>query len=773
MKIKYSATCALILILASCSTKKWVTQKSDDHYIITQKGGATLGYSLTSNIQIIHQDGYAFKDLNRNSKLDTYEDWRQPTEKRVADLVGKLSVEEIAGLMLYSNHQAIPANSYDVSTYNGKSYAKSGAKPWDLTDNQKRFLKEDHLRHVLVTIIETPEVAARWNNQVQSYVEGLGHGIPANNSSDPRHSSRTDAEFNIGGGGKISMWPGSLGLAATFSPTLVKRFGQIASIEYRALGFTTALSPQIDIATDPRWNRCSGTFGEDPILSADMARAYCDGFQTSDESTAIMDGWGYQSVNTMVKHWPGGGACESGRDAHYGFGKYAVYPNNNFHLHKIPFTEGALKLDGKTKRSAAIMPYYTISYNQTSQNVANSYNSEIITDQLRKEALYDGVVCTDWGITADAKHPGIHSGKPWGVEGLSVAERHYKALIAGVDQFGGNNDKKPILEAYKMGVKEYGEEWMQNRMRTSARRLLTNIFQTGLFENPYLDPARTAQVVGCPQYMAEGYNAQIKSTVMLKNHGHVLPIIGKKKVYIPHRHVPGFHGFWGNWIEAQNITPLSHELISKYFIVAHSPEEADFAIVFIESPNSGFGYNLEETKQGGSGYIPISLQYSDYTARQSRAQSIAGGDPDEKFINRSYLNKSTKTINKGDMDLVIETKKAMGNRPVIVSINLNNPTVMREIEPYADALFATFDVQRQVILDFVAGKSEPSALLPMQMPMDMDTVEEQAEDTPRDMRCYKDADGNVYDFAYGLNWKGIIEDERTKKYKVYEKERNQ
>lgn len=745
--------------------QKWTEQAYEGYHLITQKDGATLGYSPSSGINIIYEDGYAFKDLNRDGKLDIYEDWRQPIEKRVDDLVSKLSIEEIAGLMLYSNHEAIPATSYDISDYQGKPYAESGAKPWDLSDNQKRFLKEDHLRHILITIIESPEVAARWNNQVQAYVEGLGHGIPANNSSDPRHSARADAEFNAGGGGKISMWPGPLGLAATFSPSIVKRFGEVASEEYRALGFATALSPQIDIATDPRWYRCHGTFGEDPQLSADLARAYCDGFQTSKDNDEIVDGWGYQSVNAMVKHWPGGGACESGRDAHYGFGKYAVYPNDNLPLHKIPFTEGAFKLEGKTATAAAVMPYYTISYNQTSQNVANSYNPEIITSQLREEAHYDGVVCTDWGITADEVHPGVHSGKPWGVEGLTVAERHYKALMAGVDQFGGNNDKMPVLEAYKMGVKEHGEEWMLNRMRTSARRLLTNIFRTGLFENPYLDPAHTAAIVGCPDYMAEGYNAQTRSAVMLKNHANVLPVEGKKKVYIPNRHVPAYRGFWGSQVKAQDITPVSRELASKYFTVVDTPADADIAIVFIESPNSGCGYSLDEAKKGESGYIPISLQYNDYTARKARAQSIAGGDPYEKFVNRSYLNKSTRTVNKGDMDLVIATKKAMGDRPVIVSINLSNPTVLKEIEPYADVLFVTFDIQHQVILDLVTGQSEPSALLPMQMPADMDTVEEQAEDTPRDMRCYKDSDGNVYDFAYGLNWKGVIHDERVRKYK--------
>ena len=757
------AASAAALALTACD--KWTEQTYDGYNLITQKDGATLGYSPTSGIQILHEDGYAFKDLNRNGQLDVYEDWRQPVGKRVEDLAAQLSIEEIAGLMLYSNHQAIPATSYDMSTYNGKPYAESGAQPWELTDHQKKFLKDDHLRHVLVTTVETPEIAARWNNSLQAYVEGLGHGIPANNSSDPRHSARADAEFNAGGGGQISTWPGSLGMAATFSPQLMERFGQIASEEYRALGFATALSPQVDIATDPRWMRFNGTMGEDPKLSADLARAYCNGFQTSEGEAEIADGWGYHSVNTMVKHWPGGGSGEGGRDAHYGFGKYAVFPNNQLPLHKIPFTEGAFKLEGKTGKASAVMPYYTISVGQGKENVANSYDPDIITRQLREEAGFDGIVCTDWGITADEIHPGIHSGKPWGVEKLTVAERHYKALMAGVDQFGGNNDKQPVLEAYEMGVKEHGEEWMTERMRTSARRLLMNIFRTGLFENPYLDPAHTAQVVGCPEFMAEGYDAQVKSTIMLKNRSNVLPVQGKKKVYIPVRHYPAYTGFWNNPIEAREIMPVSRELASKYFDVVDTPAEADLALVFIDSPNSGWGYDMTDIKRGGNGYMPISLQYSDYTARTARAKSLAGGDPFEKSDNRSYRGKTVHTINKGDMDLVIATKKVMGNRPVVVSVNISNPVVMKEIEPYADALFLTFDVQNQVILELATGKHEPSGLLPFQMPADMETVEAQAEDTPRDMRCYTDADGHTYDFAYGLNWKGVIDDERTQTYK--------
>jgi beta-glucosidase len=358
-------------------------------------------------------------------------------------------VEGIAGLMLYSRHQSVPTapGGPFAGTYGGKPFAESGAQPSDLSDQQVAFLTEDHLRHVLITRVQSPEISARWNNNAQALVEGLGLGVPVNSSSDPQHGTVANAEFNAGVGGAISMWPGSLGLAATFNPELARNFGQIAAAEYRALGLTTALSPQVDLATEPRWNRVSGTFGEDPLLATDLGRAYIDGFQTSPGTQEIKDGWGYGSVNAMVKHWPGGGAGEGGRDAHYGYGKYAVYPGNNFLTHLLPFTEGAFKLAGKTKMAAAVMPYYTISYNQdkaNGENVGNGYNKYIITDLLRNKYKYDGVVCTDWLVTGDETAVDVFlTGKSWGVEKLSVAARHYKALMAGVDQYGGNNEAGP------------------------------------------------------------------------------------------------------------------------------------------------------------------------------------------------------------------------------------------------------------------------------------------------------------------------------------------
>ena len=743
---------------------------ADAFLTVANSGGRTLGYSPVSGVKLLKINGLSFKDLNRNGTLDPYEDWRLPVATRAKDLAKKLSVEQIAGLMLYSRHQSIPAAGagYMGGTYNKKSLAESGAKPFDLTDQQAEFLAKDNLRHVLITSVQSPDVAARWNNNAQAVAEGLGLGIPINISTDPRHGTRANAEFNAGAGGAISMWPGSLGLAATFDPAVVESFGRIAAQEYRALGIATALSPQVDIATDPRWNRVNGTFGENPRLSADMAQAYIDGFQTSAGAAELADGWGFQSVNAMVKHWPGGGSGEGGRDAHFGIGKYAVYPGNNFPMHLTPFLNGAFKLKGKTKMASAVMPYYTISVNQDTknhENVGNSYNRYLIGDLLRTKYNYDGVVCTDWGITGNETALNTFiGGKPWGVEKLSVAERHYKALVAGVDQFGGNNEVKPVLEAYQMGVNEQGEATMRARFEQSAVRLLTNIFRVGLFENPYLSVETTQKTVGKPEFMAAGYTAQLKSVVLLKNKAQALPLPSGKTVYVPKRFTPASQDFMGRPIPEKLDYPVNMELVKKYFAVTENPEQADYALVFIQSPNSGIGYDAAEAKAGGTGYVPISLQYGPYTATTARKTSLAGGDPLETFTNRSYQGKSVKTNNESDLNMVTDTYAKMKGKPVIVSVNVSNPLVFSELEKQSNAILVHFGTQDQAVLDILTGKAEPSGLLPMQMPASMETVEQQQEDVPQDLKCYTDSEGNTYDFGFGLNWKGRINDARTKKY---------
>lgn len=725
---------------------------------IKNPSGPTLG---VDKVPVLKVDGLYFKDMERTGTLLPYEDWRLPAKERARDLASRLSVEEIAGLMMYSAHQMVPSlpGGPFSATYHGKSYEESEVKPWEMTDAQKKFLSEDHVRFVLATYMQNGEIAARWNNEMQALCESLPHALPVNISSDPRHSaSKAAAEFKTEAA-DTSKWPDGMAMAATFDPNLCRAFARVVAKEYRALGIATALGPQIDVGTEPRWMRVEDTYGACPELVTDMARAYCDGLQTDPSASEDVEGWGESSVCAMVKHWPGGGPCEAGRDAHYPFGKFAVYPGQNLDKHLKPFLEGAFQLDGPTGKAAAVMPYYTVSWrvDPSGQNVGNSYSKYIINDLLREKYGYDGVVCTDWGITQDPD-PKIDSfgSRCYGCENMTEAQRHLRILENGVDQFGGNNDIKPILEAYKLGCEKHGEKAMRARFEESAVRLLLNSFRCGLFENPYLNPEESVRTLGCRDFCEAGFAAQLKSVVMVKNNG-ALPIDGRRKVYIPGRTIRERKNFFRGLNEAQNLAGADRKNVEEFFEWADSPSEADFALCFIESP-------LSDCYSEETGYKPVMLQYRPYTAAKARKESLAGGDFREDFSNRSYFGKRNQAANEKDLDLVLDMRAAMPDKPVIVVVRMHNPCVLEELEPYADAILIDFGVQEKAVLTLVSGKAEPAGLLPVQLPANMDTVEEHEEDTPLDYCPYKDSHGNVYDFGFGMNWSGPIHDERNAKY---------
>ena len=777
MKKILFAVALMPLTLSVAADTKWHKQDKGAYVEITQEGGRTLGYNQNSGVKILTVDGFAFKDLNRNGRLDKYEDWRLSSLERAKDLASQLSLDEIAGLMLYSAHQQIPASGDSPDPlkrglYGGLKFKETiGISPSALSDQQLKFVGEDNVRHILITRVQNAYTAAEWNNNLQTLCESIGHGIPANNSSDPRHrGSKSGDEFDAGGGSQ-SAWPSALGMAATFDPANIRRFAEVASQEYRALGITTALSPQSDLSTEPRWRRLYMGYGEHSGLVADCVREYSDGFQTSRGESCIEGAWGSQSVNAMAKHWPGGATGEAGRDAHFGIGKYAVYPGNNFAEHLIPFTKGAFALKEGTKQVAAIMPYYTISYNQdpSGQNYGNALSEYMIKDLLRGKYGFEGVICTDWRVASEYLDHRISNGKPYGMENMPVEEVFYKALILGVDQFGGVNSTENIKKAYNLGVERMGEKAIRARFEESAVRLLRNFFRVGLFENPYLEPHKSQAIVGCAEFMQAGYDVQVKSIVMLKNHNKALPLSPTTKVYIEKREFAPQTDWWTEEKNGKTKTGygVSINMLRKHLNIVENPTEADCAVVFIDGPTVGRGHSLADMKAGGNGYIPISLQYGDYTAKHARKQSIAGGDPFEDFTNRTYKGKSASTDNKYEMEAVIRAKQLMGNRPVIVVVRAKRPLVLSEIEPYADAILLGFGVKNQAYVDIIKGRFEPQGLLPMQMPKNMRTVELNKEDVPFDLECYKDGDDNIYDFGYGLNWSGVIKDWRTEKYKKH------
>ena len=432
---------------------------------------------LKPEVKTLDIDGMSFRDLNKNNKLDQYEDYRINTPQRAEDLISQMTLEEKVGTLF---HPPVTINpDWMFRLY---SLFVDGGK---LTESE---IINQHINHFNLYGNPKPERLAKRLNNLQKVASRSRLGIPVTISSDPIHEVPNGggvASFSLDG---FSKWPSQLGLAASQDPKLVKQFAEIAREEYLAVGIRTALHPMADLATEPRWARNFGTFGSDNVLSSKLTMAYMDGFQGETIDS--------QSVMTMVKHFPGGGPQENGLDPHLFSGRNQIYPGNMFDYHVKPF------IDAINNNLAVIMPYYGITVNQTSENVAIGFNKDLLTTLLRDELGYKGVICSDWGII---------NGRHWGVGDLSIEERYIKAVDAGIDQFGGEKDTEVIIELVKKGLIP------SSRIDASVKRGLKNKFDLGLFDNPYVEVDQVKSRVNTERNIKLGKEAQKQSMVLLKN----------------------------------------------------------------------------------------------------------------------------------------------------------------------------------------------------------------------------------------------------------------
>ena len=743
-----------------------------DHHLVENEGGKTLGYCPGTGVTLLEQDGFAFKDLARAGRLLPYEDWRLPAEARAEDLANRLTIEQIAGLMCYSVHQL-----------------KVGK---ELQEDQIQFLREN-VRSVLnscgLSGASTNADQIGWSNSMQRFAESQPMGIPCYIASDPRN------------GQGVSDWPGNLSLAATFDPAVAGEAARCQSVELRDLGVTCFLAPQVDVASDPRWFRFSGTFGEDPALARDMARAFCDGLQSTYDEKGNDLGWGKDSVTAMVKHWTGEAACEGGREAHLQGGKYAVYPNGNFEALLIPFVDGAFRLEGKTGAAAAVMSSYSAAYAEDGSlgdPVGSSFSDYKIRRLLRERYGFTGAVCTDWMVLNEGKAEGKRScGWGKGIEELDAdpGENAFKAILAGVDQMGGCSNPSLLLRAYAIGCEKVGKEAMDAAFAASAKRLLQGYFLTGLFENPYLDEDACLADINSADKQAAAFAAQVKAIVMLKNqNGAIRPASKRLRVYVPatflaaHDTFNHHHGL--SRVEAKVAYPIRLPVLERYFdlvtdrvegarITRAAREEiagCDLVLIPARAPELTFA---QGTRPDGE-YRPLSLQYRPYTADGDavRRVSLAGDRlEDGSRENRSYFGRTETACNQEQLDQILEAaaKAREAGIPSVLCLFADKPLCFHEFEAAVDSILVTFsspslyggsDTSAEALCRIVAGLEEPSGLLPMQMPRDMEAVERQSEDTPRDMDCYTDAAGHRYDFAFGMNYAGVIRDERVARYRV-------
>lgn len=514
----------------------------------------------------IAADGTPYRDLNGNGVMEPYENPALSPEQRAADLLSRLSLEEKAGLMF---HTVIEAGTDGALLETPGKISKSPTST---------VISTKFMNHFNVHALGSARLAARWNNALQELAEATPHGIPVTISTDPRHAFIENSGVSFTAN-HFSQWPEPIGLAATASKAIISRFADIARREYTAVGIRAALHPTVDLATEPRWARQAGTFGQDSERATEFGLEYLRGFQGNK--------LGPESVACTTKHFPGGGAQLDGEDAHFPYGREQVYPGGHFEKHLAPFKTAI------AAGTSAIMPYYGMPVGLEIdgvpvEEVGFGYNRQIITGLLREKLGYDGVVLSDWELVNDNfVGDQVLPARAWGVEHLTASERMLKILDAGVDQFGGEECTDLLIGLVRDGLLE------ESRIDASALRLLLVKFQLGLFDNPYVDEDAAAETVGNPEFRKAGHDAQCRSVTVLTNGAAggspVLPLSGAPRIYVEGMDPSALKGIG---------TPTQ------------DPDEADVALIRLQAPwdhrNDLF---LEEHFHQGSLEFPPGLVY--------------------------------------------------------------------------------------------------------------------------------------------------------------------
>jgi beta-glucosidase len=496
---------------------------------------------MATRDRIISPEGIAFRDLNGNGVMEPYENPTLPAGARVADLLGRMTLQEKAGLMMMS----ILETGADGSIVEGDGLFRG--------DATSTLIHDKRMSHFNALRLPGPRAAARWSNLLQDLAAQTRLGIPVTLYTDPRHSFAENLGAALAAGA-FSQWPETLGFGAVDDPELVARFADIARQEYLAVGIRGALHPQIDLATEPRWARAAGGFGQSAETTERLVAAYLRGFQGQRLTPS--------SVACMTKHFPGGGPQRDGEDPHFPYGREQVYPGGGFEYHLRPFRAAI------AAGTAALMPYYglpvglTLPDGTAVEEVGFGFNRTIITTLLRDQLGYDGIVCTDWGLITDQRVAGLpFPARAWGVEQLSRPDRVARVIEAGCDQFGGETCPELIVDLVRSG------RLASERVDDSARRLLLVKFELGLFDDPYVDEAAAELTVGRPDFAAAGREAQRRSLTLLKNDGPagppLLPLAPGTRVYSP---------------------DLSEEEVRKHGIPVPDPAEAEVAILRLRAP---------------------------------------------------------------------------------------------------------------------------------------------------------------------------------------------
>ncbi|MBO7488221.1 MAG: hypothetical protein J6T58_06740 [Bacteroidales bacterium] len=551
----------------------------------------------TRSVLIINKGGLQFKDLNKNGKLDKYEDWRLTPEQRAADLLGKMTIDEKVGFMIISQINMGPQGTSELNerdqVTNRNNFTGEAADESINVSGTTKGIMERHLRHFILRANAPARIMAEWANNVQEVAEGSRLGIPAIFASNPRNHVAVDNSLGLNvGNSYFTQWPGTLGLGATNDPQLVYEFARSAAAEWAACGIRKGYMYQLDLSTEPRWSRIEGTFGEDADRVAAIATQLVKGFQG--------EKLGPGSVALTMKHFPGGGPEMKGWDSHYSYGMNLVYPGGMFDYHIKPFKAA---VDAGV---SGIMPYYARPHETEYEEVGSAFNHGLLTDLLRNTLGFKGLVNSDTGPI---------NNMPWGVEDLTYQERYAKAVAAGTDLFSGGADIKNLKATYDAGM------ITDEQIDRAVTRLLIEKFQMGLFENPYVDPDKAEATANCDEFRALAETAFRKSIVLMRNEGSVLPFKKGVKLYVERVDAGGAH----------NAVQVPDNKWDVEFV--DSPAKADAVVFWVFPGMAGRGGGFLGGASGNNS--PISNLLSANSIDVRYINTVAGRKPTVVAVNCS------------------------------------------------------------------------------------------------------------------------------------------
>ncbi|MEL7976150.1 glycoside hydrolase family 3 N-terminal domain-containing protein [Isoptericola sp. F-RaC21] len=607
-----------------------------------------------------------------------YRDASRPVAERVADLLARMTLEEKAGQLFQTM----------IEVGEGGTLSE-GPSAMGVPATTDMLVKRQMTHFNVLAAPATAREFAAWHNRLQELAASTRLGIPVTVSSDPRHAF-TDNPGTALLSGPFSQWPETLGLAATRDERLVEEHADAARREYLAVGIRTALHPQVDLATEPRWARANGTFGEDAELTGRMGAAYVRGFQATGDvarEAGLPGTFGTRSVSTMTKHFPGGGPQQDGEDPHFAYGREQVYPGGRFAEHLEPFKD---LLAAGTRQ---MMPYYGMPVGldvdgASIEEVGFGFNKQVLTGLLREQLGFDGIICTDWGLVSDAEIMGRpFPARAWGVEHLAPIDRVDKILAAGADQLGGEACPELVVELVRAG------RVAEARLDESVARLLREKFELGLFDDArYVDLDAAEAVVGHPDLVAAGRRAQSRSVTLLASAADGaarLPLARGLRVYVEGA--------------ADAEAPETLETLSGATVV-DTPAEADVALLRLKAPYEDRGPGFEGFFHAGSLDFPA--------------------------------------------DVVAHVAEVAAQVPTVVDVYLDRPAILAPVlEALGDrgSLVVNFGASTPALLDALTGVVPPEGRLPFDLPRSTAAVEASREDVPFDT-----ADP-LFRFGHGLS----------------------